>query len=198
MDRKAFEKLIEAARPALTRRARRELAEHEVEDAVQDAMVIALAKDGWEMIEKPANWVLGVMDNVIVSVVRKRRYPDDFDVEAAVSDLNAYDDLIETMVHDQDVAERVARLMRAAEKAHLTRREDYVFLARLRGVPDVQTGRTLGIEANAVRSYFSLAVKKVRAVVEDDALEAATVEEEELVGAYPPAQAKAKPPVQAA
>ena len=160
--RERYEKEIEAARPRLMARARRKLQADETEDAVQDALLKGLEKAEWREIEKPANWIMGVLDNVILATVRQRRLRADVEVDAIVDPSDAYQGVIDRLAREQEVADQMAEIMRLAEAAGLNEREEYVIEARLRDESYGEIAAALSIGENAARAYHSQAVSKIK------------------------------------
>ena len=62
-------------------------------------------------ILNPANWIMGVLDNVILSVMRQRRLRADEEVEAVVDPLDCYQGVLDRLVREQEVAEQMAEIM---------------------------------------------------------------------------------------
>lgn len=165
LSRAKFEALILSAQPKIRKRIAHALAPDEVEDAVQDVIVTCLNKSNWQDILMPRSWALGVTDFVIRKYIRSRRYGADQDVEVAAS----VDDFSPTLV--EKIGDQ-AELLACREKIEgilpicgLTEREAACIRATLANQHDIQTGRQIGIEANAVRSYRSLAIKKIKAAI---------------------------------
>jgi len=164
-DRTRFERRIEAARPALLKRALRSLPASDAEDAVQDTLTIALTKYEWRDILLPEHWVLGVMDFVILSLLSTTRHKtrplllDDIDDEESGDPCEV---AMEEIAAAQEFMQQVQILTDAMLHAGLTDKERAAIEGRLTGKPTSDLCDELGMEPGSVRKYLSLAIAKVK------------------------------------
>ena len=173
MTRSEFEKRVEAARGTLMKRARaRGYSMDDAEDLTQDAMLVVLGKVDWQEITNPNNYLLQVIDYLVVNARRKATATTGLDVEEILNRVaarNDVDDLVDRMAHDQEVKEQVDVICEAAEAAGLTRHEAYVFYARLRGKEYDEIAVILGLGRESCATYYSNALCKMRVQIKEHA-----------------------------
>jgi RNA polymerase sigma factor (sigma-70 family) len=176
--RERYEREIEAARPRMLARAKRKLQADEAEDAVQDAILVALSKADWREVESPEKWACGVLERMVLCHRAGRKgkthktftaldeaHEIEYGAETWLADPAAVtgDDIINLLAHAQEVADQMAEIARLAHTAGLNERERYVLLARLQEESYGEIASQLSIGQNAARAYHSQAVARIRA-----------------------------------
>ena len=165
--RVVFEEQIQLAWDGMFRRATKAVGRDAAEDLVMSAFAEALANPNWETVAKPHFWMLGCIDFQIKRHRSKTVIVSLEDESAAGYCADFAPDLIDQMAHDQEVKNKIDSIMAMAFLAGLNRRENFVFLARLRGDRSYKViGKTLGISEKSAAAYHSQAVKKIRAVAD--------------------------------
>jgi RNA polymerase sigma factor (sigma-70 family) len=175
-ERKQFEAAVEAERGPMLRQLRGQVDVETAQDLVQDAMLIAVSTDAWREIICVKSWMWGVVKKVAWGHRRKRKETVSLDEligkigeDASVTRLALAwpDDTLERMEEDEEFAVRVGEVLELAKAADLSRKEYYVVVARLRGQEYKEIAQVMAISENAVRTYLSLALAKIRGVKAD-------------------------------
>lgn len=165
MTRNDYENALIKCRPALSRRAKKWVGT-DAEDLVGQCYVTLLSKQDWETVEKPASFALGVVDGIGRNWRRRvdRECPIDSYIESLLTEEG---DIVDRMVEDEEIAEKIETIMSAMEGAGLTRSEDYIVLARMRGKEYDEIASILGLGRETCATYYSNALCKIRKKIEE-------------------------------
>ncbi len=153
-----------------------------LEDAVQESLIRALDHlDDFEGRSRFTTWVTTIAVRLVLTELRRRRWKDvslDALTEGGTIDVAVDED---TDSGPEGAAARRAILdaMRGLFETQLSERQRTAIVAELRGMPQAEIGRRLGISRNAVYKLGYDARKKLKA-----GLEAAGFSAEEIRSAF--------------
>jgi len=155
-----------------------EVPEDVIEDVVQDSLVRTLAHlDRFEGRSRFTTWATTIAVRVAMTELRRRRWRDvsldDVTVDAR-SELPAIADPKsdpEGRAARRGILDALATLVETA----LSERQRTAIVAELRGMPQEEIGRRLGLSRNAVYKLTHDARKKLRRGLEDAGLDAAEI-----------------------
>ena len=149
-----------------------------LEDVVQDALIRTLDQlDSFEGRSRFTTWVTSITVRVALTELRRRRWRD-----VSLEDLTAGGELAPRDYVDGSASPeseaaqlRIVRAMREILETQLTERQRTAIVAELRGMPQEEIGRHLGITRNAVYKLGHDARKKLKHGLEASGFDAAEI-----------------------
>jgi RNA polymerase sigma-70 factor (ECF subfamily) len=155
-----------------------EMPEHLLEDVVQDALIRTLDQlDRFEGRSLFTTWVTTIAVRAALTELRRKRWQD-----VSLEDVTAGAEVVPQSLADGEVdperqAARVgiARAMHQILESQLSERQRTAIVAELRGMPQEEIGRRLGITRNAVYKLGHDARKKLKRGLEASGFDAAEI-----------------------
>lgn len=146
-----------------------------LEDVVQDALIRTLDQlDSFEGRSRFTTWVTSITVRVALTELRRRRWKDvSLDDLVAGGQLAPRDYLDEGASPESEAAQlRIVRAMQEVLETQLSERQRRAIVAELRGMPQEEIGRSLGITRNAVYKLGHDARKKLKLGLEASGFDA--------------------------
>ncbi len=149
-----------------------------LEDVVQDALIRTLDQlDNFEGRSRFTTWVTSITVRVALTELRRRRWKD-----VSLDDLVAGGQLVPRDYVDEGASPesgaaqlRIVRAMQEILETQLSERQRTAIVAELRGMPQEEIGRSLGITRNAVYKLGHDARKKLKQGLEASGFDAAEI-----------------------
>jgi RNA polymerase sigma-70 factor (ECF subfamily) len=152
--------------------------EHLLDDLVQDALLRVLDRlEDFEGRSRFTTWVTTIAVRTALTELRRRRWKD-----VSLSDVALADGFDpgepsgdEADPESQAARRGVVRALGSILEERLSERQRGAIVAELRGMPQAEIGRRLGISRNAVYKLTHDARKKLKAGLEDSGFDAAEI-----------------------
>jgi RNA polymerase sigma-70 factor (ECF subfamily) len=149
-----------------------------VEDVVQDALVRALERlDTFEGRSRFTTWVTTIAVRLALTELRRHRWKD-VSLEALTADeaIAPFQDAAQEARPERESARRaVLRALQQVFETQLSDRQRTAIVAELRGMPQEEIGRRLGISRNAVYKLGYDARRKLKRGLEQSGFDAAEI-----------------------
>jgi len=169
--------LLRALPAALKRRG--PAPEHLIEDVVQEALVRCLEHlDDFEGRSRFTTWATAITVRIAMTELRRLRWKDvSLDAITAGGDVELQDDgAAEGASPERRAARnRILRALYEILETRLSARQRTAMIAELRGMPQEEVGRRLGMTRNAVYKLGHDARKKLKRGLEEAGFDAAEI-----------------------
>ena len=152
--------------------------ENLVEDVVQEALLRTLDNlDSFEGRSRFTTWAAAITVRVAMTELRKRRWKDVSLDEIVAGDALTPDGYIDRQGSPESHAAQlgIVRAMREIIESQLSERQRTAIVAEMRGLPQEEVGRHLGISRNAVYKLGHDARKKLKSGLEASGFDAADI-----------------------
>ena len=149
-----------------------------VDDVVQDALMLALDRlDSFEGRSRFTTWVTTITVRAAMTELRRRRWKDVSLEEVTADGALAAGDAMDATANPETEAARshILEAMHEILGNELTDRQRTAVVAELRGMPQEEIGRHLGISRNAVYKLTHDARRKLKRGLEASGFEALDV-----------------------
>jgi RNA polymerase sigma-70 factor (ECF subfamily) len=136
-----------------------------LEDVVQDSLLRALDHlDRFEGRSRFTTWVTTIAVRAAMTELRRRRWKDASLDELTAGDVLLPQGYVDPQANPEDQAAQlgIVRAMQEVLENQLTERQRTAIVAEMRGLPQEEIGRRLGIKRNAVYKLGHDARKKLR------------------------------------
>jgi DNA-directed RNA polymerase specialized sigma24 family protein len=179
--RKQFEDAVIAARPRMLAKANKIVENKDAEDVVGEAYLIIFASRDWEAVKNPVGWAVGVVEGVGLNWRRRMvnrectvldgkhvfSWTEDGAIFETCADALVSPDqgVLDKIIADEEHAENLAKVMKAAENAGLTTSEESVLWARLQDKDYSEIATQLGLGAGKRGDLSQQRAVQIRRVV---------------------------------
>jgi len=149
-----------------------------LEDVVQDALVRTLSRlDEFEGRSRFTTWVTAIAARTALTELRRRRWKDVSIEELAAGDALTPVEQVDPQVDPESQAAQrgIIQALKEVLENELSERQRTAIIAEMRGVPQEEIGRRLGINRNAVYKLGHDARKKLKHGLEASGFDAAEI-----------------------